>query len=166
MSDSISLLYSRRNWKVWSTLSRTRYQKRRVSGTIILHRISKVLQTFSIARSSRRARGQSSWQISQGGWILLWHLVSLEFTFSNTIKEYSKFSYLYSGKFLPNVYRLKKHHDAHHRQIKCKVCGEYYPGNLFTKSSRECNKYSMHCLRFLENECFRHHWRVCTPRIS
>ena len=76
------------------------------------------------------------------------------------------FRIFYSGKFLPNVYRLKKHHDAHHRQIKCKVCGEYYPGNLFTKSSRELNEYSIHCLRFLENECFRLHWRVCRPRIS
>ena len=34
------------------------------------------------------------------------------------------------GKFLPNVHRLKKHHDAHHRQIKCKVCGAYFPGTI------------------------------------
>ena len=32
------------------------------------------------------------------------------------------------GKFLPNVHRLKKHHDAHHRQIKCKICGVSFPG--------------------------------------
>ena len=32
------------------------------------------------------------------------------------------------GKFLPNVHRLKKHHDAHHRQIKCKICSAYFPG--------------------------------------
>ena len=28
------------------------------------------------------------------------------------------------GQFHPNVHRLKKHHDAHHRQIKCKTCGK------------------------------------------
>ena len=37
------------------------------------------------------------------------------------------------GKFLPNVHRLKKHHDAHHRQIKCKVCGAYFPGTYYFK---------------------------------
>ena len=41
------------------------------------------------------------------------------------------------GKFLPNVHRLKKHHDAHHRQIKCKVCGSFFPGTIGLASHRD-----------------------------
>ena len=41
------------------------------------------------------------------------------------------------GKFLPNVYRLKKHHDAHHRQIKCKVCGSFFSGTIGLASHRD-----------------------------
>ena len=41
------------------------------------------------------------------------------------------------GKFLPNVHRLKKHHDAHHRLIKCKTCGETFPGTIGLASHRD-----------------------------
>lgn len=41
------------------------------------------------------------------------------------------------GKFLPNVHRLKKHHDAHHRQIKCKICSAYFPGTIGLASHRD-----------------------------
>ena len=41
------------------------------------------------------------------------------------------------GKFLPNVHRLKKHHDAHHRQIKCKVCHQLFSGTIGLASHRD-----------------------------
>merc|ERR1719273_1302371 len=41
------------------------------------------------------------------------------------------------GSFLPNVHRLKKHHDAHHRQIACKVCGEIFYGTIKLNSHRD-----------------------------
>ena len=41
------------------------------------------------------------------------------------------------GKFLPNVHRLKKHNDAHHRQIKCKICNQVFAGTIGLASHRD-----------------------------
>ena len=41
------------------------------------------------------------------------------------------------GKFLPNVHRLKKHNDAHHRQIKCKICNQIFAGTIGLASHRD-----------------------------
>ncbi len=41
------------------------------------------------------------------------------------------------GKFLPNVHQLRKHHDAHHRQIKCKKCDQAFFGTIGLASHRD-----------------------------